>query len=268
VSPLWRLLIDGEATGPWNMGVDEALLATAVANGRPTLRFYRWQGPWLSLGYAQRASAHRLAVCAEQGVGVVRRVTGGRAVLHGEDLTYAVAAPAGLLPPGLGGSYERLGSAVRAALRELGVAAEPPSASPGSPHVGFDCFGTAAGHELCVAGRKLVGSAQRRGGGGVLQHGSIRLSPDPAGARHAAGLDAGVATSLREVGCERSAEQVIGACVAAFSRVLAIRLAPGRLDPSEAERAARRLGEPEAAPDGGPRMPHGAPQECISPADR
>ena len=75
------------------MGVDEALLASAVHTGRPSLRFYRWQGPWLSLGYGQSLSEVRAERCRAAGVGWVRRVTGGLAVLHGADLTYTVAAP-------------------------------------------------------------------------------------------------------------------------------------------------------------------------------
>ncbi len=90
----WRLIVDGRANGEWNMGVDESLLKTAVTAGTPTLRFYRWRGPWLSLGYSQRPQAELYAACSRAGVGVVRRVTGGRAVLHGEDLTYAIAARA------------------------------------------------------------------------------------------------------------------------------------------------------------------------------
>jgi len=244
MAPSWRLLIDAEADGPWNMGVDEALLASAVATGHATLRFYRWRGPWLSLGYGQRVPAAQLAACAAQGVGVVRRVTGGSAVLHGADLTYAVATPEELLPSGLHASYERLGAALRRALRAVGVAAEQ-APTPDRPRTAaFDCFARTAGHELCVGGRKLVGSAQRRGGGGVLQHGSIRLAPDPAPARAAAGLAAGVATSLQEVGCDCSPERLIGACAAAFADVLGVRLTPGGLTPEEAERAGRRRSEP------------------------
>jgi len=257
MAPPWRLLIDAEAGGPWNMGVDEALLASAIASGRATLRFYQWRGPWLSLGYGQRLSASQLAACAAQGVGVVRRVTGGSAVLHGADLTYAVAAPEGLLPSGLHASYERLGEALRRALEALGVVADsPPAAAAERQAAGFDCFARAAGHELCVAGRKLVGSAQRRGGGGVLQHGSIRLAPDPAAARAAAGLAAGVATSLQEVGCDCSREQLIGACTAAFSRLLGAPLTPGGLTPEEALRARGRRAEPAAvSAENAPRGP-------------
>lgn len=268
MAPRWRLVIDAEADGPWNMGVDEALLASAVAAGRATLRFYRWRGPWLSLGYGQRVPAPQLAACAAAGVGVVRRVTGGSAVLHGADLTYAVAAPEGLLPSGLHASYQRLGAALRGGLLALGVAAEHAPTPEGAGAAGFDCFARTAGHELCVGGRKLVGSAQRRAGGGVLQHGSIRLAPDSARARAAAGLATGVATSLQEVGCGCSLEQLIEACTAAFGDVLEVELTPGALGPEELARARRRGCEPPATAVTDARTPHGAPQECISLADR
>ena len=118
-----------------------------------------------------------IAACAEAGVGVVRRATGGLAVLHGADLTYAVAAPEALLPAGLRPTYEALGAALLAALRVLGVDAQrSAAASAGAGPGGFDCFAEPVADELCVGGRKLVGSAQRRGAGGVLQHGSLRLA--------------------------------------------------------------------------------------------
>jgi lipoate-protein ligase A len=250
----WRLLIDGEASGPWNMGVDEALLASAIAGGRSTLRLYRWNGPWLSLGYGQHLGAERLAACGEAGVGVVRRLTGGGAVLHGGDLTYAIAAPEALLPPGLRATYQLAGAALRSALSALGIDARPsPGAAP-TPHRGaFDCFSEPAGDELCAEGRKLVGSAQRRARGGVLQHGSIRVYPDPAPLRAAAGLDAGVATSLRELACEHSRKTLVEACAAAFSRVLEVRFESGFLEAGEErtahERAVSHRGDPIAVPD-------------------
>ncbi len=113
--PRWRLLQHGAAHGAFNMGVDEALLASAIA-GIATLRFYGWEGHWLSLGYAQRLDPRRIAACADAGVGIVRRVTGGRAVLHGSDLTYCLAAPETALPEGLRGSYRLVADALIAGL--------------------------------------------------------------------------------------------------------------------------------------------------------
>jgi len=227
------------------MGVDEALLASAAGGGVPSLRFYAWQGPWLSLGYGQRPDAERLAACAEAGVGVVRRATGGLAVLHGADLTYAVAAPETLFPAGLRATYEILAAALLAALRELGVdARRSEAAAVGAGPLGFDCFAEPAADELCVGGRKLVGSAQRRGGGGVLQHGSLRLAPDPGPARRASGLDGKGATSLLELGCRVPRERLHSVLIEAFATALDARLERDVLTPAEAALAARRGANP------------------------
>ena len=106
------------------MAVDEVLLAAAARRAAPVLRLYEWQGAWLSIGYAQRFDAPAAARCRDADVQVLRRVTGGRAVLHGADLTYGVAAAATALPAGLDSSYRLLSDAILAALRELGVDAD------------------------------------------------------------------------------------------------------------------------------------------------
>ena len=235
----WRLITHEAAHGAWNMGVDEALLATAIRTGRPSLRFYRWQGPWLSLGYGQRLDRERIAACSSAGVGVVRRVTGGRAVLHGSDLTYALAAREGQLPPGLMASYDLVAEILVSALGTLGVEAvasgsplhhgrafraqleaDPGRSLDGSSAASFDCFARPANREICVAGRKLAGSAQRRAKGGILQHGSIRLCADPPAARSASSLAGVGATSLAELGADCAPEVLQAACVEAFERAL------------------------------------------------
>jgi lipoate-protein ligase A len=259
VARRWRLLIDGA-------GVDEALLASARSGGPPTLRLYGWDAPWLSLGYAQRWQVGLRERCARAGVGLVRRVTGGRAVLHGADLTYAVAAPESALPDGLRATYALLASALLDALAELGVRAER-SRAPGASASdrAFDCFSAPAAEELCAAGRKLVGSAQRRGGGGVLQHGSLRLAPDPPLARAAAGLVGGSATSLRELGCLAPLETVREHIADALSRHLGVAFERGVLSPLEATWAADRGEDPPRLPTG---LSLGDSQETPPPADR
>jgi len=230
VSVRWRLLLDGPGDGPWNMAVDDALLRSARGDAAPTLRFYSWDGAWLSLGRSQPLDAARRALCREAGVGIVRRATGGRAVLHGADLTYAVASPNRLLPAGLHASYALLGEALRQGLAALGIAALRSGAgAPGSRAGGFDCFQSPAADELCVGGRKLAGSAQRRTGEGVLQHGSLRLAPDPAEARAAAGLELAGATSLAELGFPLGVERVREALLGGFAAVLGARLEPATL---------------------------------------
>lgn len=243
-----RFLVDGLRSGPWNMGVDEALLASAASDGLATLRLYRWRGPWLSLGYAQTLAPARLAACARAGVRVVRRPTGGRAVLHGSDLTYALAAPADWFPEGIHASYRRVSDALVTALRELGVAAARARAGSarGNP-VAFDCFAEPAPDEICVEGRKLVGSAQRRAGGALLQHGSIRLFPDAATAARAAGLGAG-ATSLAELGVEAVPGRAGHALARAFATALGVELRSGRLTGLERELARRRAHERRLEP--------------------
>jgi len=245
----WRLLLDGPGSGPWNMGVDEALFASAQEHGHAALRLYRWDGPWLSLGYGQTLAPAREDACRAAGVGVVRRVTGGLAVLHGADLTYAVVAPETALPPGLRGSYALVAEALCDAFARLGVAIErsPARGPAGAPRSGFDCFAEPAQDELLADGRKLAGSAQRRAGGAVLQHGSLRLSPDSAPAARAAGLDPARATSLVELGCAATLREVTDALVAAFTAALAplgVSLVRAPLSPTEAGRALHRSARP------------------------
>lgn len=245
----WRLLIDGSANGPFNMGVDEALLDTALREGRPSVRFYSWQGPWLSLGYGQPESLE--GESERLGVGVVRRSTGGRAVLHGGDLTYAVAAPASLLPDGLRPTYGLIAAAVAAALHELGIEVERVADPPPTPiDTEFDCFAAPAADELCVLGRKLVGSAQRRVSGGVLQHGSIRVQPDPRELRAGLGLGNEVSTSLSELRCAAGLDALRRACVRSFGQALDARFEPGGLGDRELLLARSRGHEPRSPAQG------------------
>jgi len=243
----WRLLLDGSAPGPWNMGVDEALLASAQKSGVASLRFYTWDGAWLSLGYAQRLSPQQRAACRVAGVGWVRRATGGRAVLHGADLTYSLAAPVDLLPSGLQGAYERIAEALRAALAGLGIPATRGTPSrPGGATGEFDCFAEHAAADLRLRGRKLVGSAQRRAAGALLQHGSIRLAED-APAAVAAAFPAGEhqwATSLAGEGVSISLERLRQACCAAFEEALRARFEAAQLQPVERLLARGRALEP------------------------
>jgi lipoate-protein ligase A len=175
----WRLILDGSHRGAWNMAVDEALVGAVDAGNSPSvLRLYRWQPPCLSLGFSQPHQAADAAFCAAHGVDVVRRPTGGRAVLHHLELTYSVLAPLGRGPFSreLQAAYRAICGALVAGLRRLEVPAEVSGEAEGG-HIGptraIPCFiGPAAG-EVVAQGRKLVGSAMRRVGGSILQHGSI-----------------------------------------------------------------------------------------------
>jgi lipoate-protein ligase A len=230
------------------MGVDEALLASAQDLGQATIRFYAWQGPWLSLGYTQRRSARELDACREAGVGCVRRTTGGRAVLHGADLTYAVAAPIDRMPPTLRASYSLVADTLLAAFAQLGVPAERSASDAIAPGQGvFDCFEAPAAEELCIEGRKFCGSAQRRARGALLQHGSIRLGPDSATALAAVTPSGELGgTSLAQEGFVVSQDALIDACVSAFAVAVGEPLCASALTAKERAHAAARGLEPAA----------------------
>lgn len=185
----WRFLNTGFRDGPTNMAIDQALLEGAGrGTSPPTIRVFGWVPPTVSVGYSQDP-CHELdmAACARAGVGIVRRPTGGRAVLHSGELTYAVVGPSG--EPPLGGSildtYGAIARALIAGLRELGVEGElarvETSGRAGREGVSPPCFASAGRFEVTVGGRKLIGSAQRRAGRAVLQHGSLLTDASHAG---------------------------------------------------------------------------------------
>jgi lipoyl(octanoyl) transferase len=175
-----RLIDDDDGEPAWNMALDEALLRAA---DRPTLRLYGWRPHAVSLGYFQRL---RDFADLPAGTRIVRRPTGGGAIHHAEELTFALALDADCLPADLDRGYELLHDALVRALRCVGVIAHrlqhgsEPSARP----VDRWCFASPGRHDLVAAdGRKLCGSAQRRirtdRGARVLHHGSIVLQRPP-----------------------------------------------------------------------------------------
>jgi lipoate-protein ligase A len=163
------------------MAVDEAILASGI----PTLRLYRWQPMCLSLGYGQRSRDADLARLAERGWDLVRRPTGGRAILHGDELTYSLSLPADepLAKLSIIESYRRISAALLAALESLGAQphaerADSDLQAGAEPPISPVCFETPSHYEITVDGRKLVGSAQVRRKNGVLQHGTLPLAGD------------------------------------------------------------------------------------------
>jgi lipoyl(octanoyl) transferase len=178
----WRVLDTRPADGAWNMAVDEALLEQVRAGGGPLIRFYRWTPACLSLGRNQPAAGeYDPAILGERGVDVVRRPTGGRAVLHHRELTYSAVFPDGLLGSPQA-AYASINRGLVQGLRTLGVPAQLASTLGAPPPVPSlaPCFREPAEGEVVIAGRKLVGSAQLREGGVTLQHGSLLLHDDQA----------------------------------------------------------------------------------------
>jgi lipoate-protein ligase A len=161
------------------MALDEALMARARRTGESVLRVYGWSAPTLSLGRNQRARGlYDLQRLSASGVGVVRRPTGGRALLHHREVTYSVTAPCGA-DGGLQAEYARINGLLASALASLGVAttAAAPATRASLPS-STPCFAEPARGELVLGGRKLVGSAQWRDRGALLQHGSILVDDD------------------------------------------------------------------------------------------
>jgi lipoate-protein ligase A len=178
----WRLLITPPAHGAWNMALDEAILEH-IGSGEsiPTLRLYAWDPPCLSLGQAQPFADVDMARLKERGWEVVRRATGGRAILHTDELTYSVIAPNE--EPRVAGtvleSYNRLAQALLLAVKELELPVEMKEGRVNNGSVPNPvCFEVPSTYEITVDGKKLIGSAQARKKEGVLQHGSLPLLGD------------------------------------------------------------------------------------------
>jgi lipoate-protein ligase A len=188
-TPNWKLIIDGPLPGGYNMAVDEVLLQSLQPPPRPPatyLRFYQWQRPTLSLGFSQKASkVVNFPFCRKHCIDVVRRITGGKAVLHHQEITYAVISNDNRFFPqaGILGTYQRIAQGLQLGLEKLGVQTElatgrqVDSNGTGSGAV-VSCFALSNHYEILCQGRKLVGSAQRRLPHGFLQHGSILLDCD------------------------------------------------------------------------------------------
>lgn len=175
---LWRLIDDEEGSGAYNMAVDESILHCSPQLKLPTLRFYTWDPPALSLGYFQNIKEIDREACQAKGIDIVRRVTGGRAVLHRHELTYSLVMPLFMLPGTLIETYECISSALARGLKSLGL---PAVLSPPRGRVSTEtaaCFDAPGSAEITVHGKKAIGSAQTRRGESLLQHGSIPLYND------------------------------------------------------------------------------------------
>ena len=311
---VWRLVRSGFADGYENMAVDEALMLS-IAEGKapPTLRLYGWRPPGVSLGYFQAVEGQiDPDECKRRGYTVVRRPTGGRAILHDDEVTYSVAVRQADLAEGerLIASYREISRGIEAGLRRIGVGAamangsgqwsvvsgqqrktaqaggapfdsaqgklrlrppttngkkrrgpvgdapkplwrrrESPPSSGGQGRSGVPaaCFAKAARSDMTVDGRKIVGSAQARRHGAILQHGSIPLrvnvedvaavmAPDSAGA---SALAAAAVSVSDAAGRGVTFEEMCEALVAGFEEGLGVTLAEGELTDEERELTVR-----------------------------
>jgi lipoate-protein ligase A len=244
------------------MAVDEAILEASIRGDvPPTLRLYAWEPPCLSLGYAQPFSDVDLAALNVRGWGLVRRPTGGRAILHTDELTYSVTGPA--TEPRLAGSvlesYQILSQAILAALHLLHIPAEAhekPLVAPGADPKGPVCFEVPSNYEITLDEKKLVGSAQARRKQGVLQHGSLPLYGDLSRitqalvfqdetqrARAAERIWQRATTVERALGRTIAWGQAAQAYQTAFAQILNLDLLPSELSSGEKDRAGQLIQE-------------------------
>lgn len=256
----WRLLIHQPGRGAWNMAVDEAILEH-IGRGEslPTLRLYAWDPACLSLGHAQPFADVDRARLQEHGWEVVRRATGGRAILHTDELTYSVTGSAKepILAGGVLESYNRLAQALLLAIRNLGLPVEIQEGKSNDSAVPNPvCFEVPSTYEITVDGKKLIGSAQARKKEGVLQHGSLPLTGDltricqalvfadeSARARAATRLLARATTVESALGRAVPWEAAARAFVDAFEAQLGICFEEGELSESEVSRATELVNE-------------------------
>ncbi|MBI5073666.1 MAG: lipoate--protein ligase family protein [Nitrospirae bacterium] len=179
----WRLIDSGPCSASYNMALDEAIAASVRSRkAPPTLRFYSWDSPSLSLGCFQKTSDLDLDHCRQNSIPFVRRPTGGRAILHGDELTYSFSVRTDREPfsEGLIESYRRISCAFNLAFQKIGMQVESKMQRErgrvltGSPL----CFGSSSYGEILLNERKIVGAAQKRWQDGLLQQGSIPYACD------------------------------------------------------------------------------------------
>ncbi|MCD4673646.1 MAG: lipoate--protein ligase family protein [Anaerolineaceae bacterium] len=261
----WRLIISGPAEGPYNMALDEAILeCVGKQMSPPTLRLYAWDPPCLSLGFSQPIADIDQTVLKQNGWQLCRRPTGGRAILHTDELTYAVIGPVNdpLLRGGVLESYRRIATALQNTLLRLGLQAQadkeynlPWETSPQAAV----CFESPSNYEITVNGKKIFGSAQARKAHSVLQHGSLPLYgdltritsavryPDKISRKKAAErLLEHAATVEMFLNTKIAWQTAADIFIQAFQSSLNIKLLPDKLTKEELERAALLLEEKHA----------------------
>ncbi|HTG82958.1 MAG TPA: lipoate--protein ligase family protein [Geobacteraceae bacterium] len=248
----WRLIDTGPLDGPANMAVDEALLACFNPElSRPVLRLYGWEPPAISLGRFQLAGdVLDLERCAASGIPVVRRVTGGGAIFHAEELTYAIVCAPHQIPPAVSvkDSFRVLTGFLLRFYGKLGLESRyAADCLPAGARLGERtpfCFAGMESCDVLIGGKKIGGNAQRRLKNVIFQHGSIPIVNRAAeGAnflRHPPARIGEVAGALRDFGERRSAGELKRLMAAAFAESFPGVVTPESLTAEEGAAAASR----------------------------
>ena len=252
----WRLIENSTSNAFYNMAVDEAVMLLHSKNQvPPTLRFYSWEPAALSLGYFQKAEAEiDYQNCQNQGIDLVRRLTGGRAILHDQELTYSIIIREDykLLADSIEKSYQQISRGLVKGLQILGIPAELKAVERGkkapSGHSAA-CFDAPSWYEVILDNKKLIGSAQRRKDNTILQHGSLPLAVDSAKIfellnysteeqrKKARRIFSAKSTSLKKAGYNFSYSELEKALSRGLGRALGIEFERGSLSKAEKELA-------------------------------
>ncbi len=251
----WRYINSGKGDAAYNMAIDEAIALSVIeGSSPPTLRIYQWSSEAISIGAFQDYNDIDLEYCKIEGIPIVRRPTGGRAILHGNEITYSFSARCeGPFKGGLMESFRLIGMAFLNAFRHLGIPVE----MRGRPNRGKAliksplCFNSVSLGEISYDGKKLIGSAQRRWRNGFLQQGAIPLSVDYNRAARVFGLKYSISDSFAEllkINSSLCIEEIESAIVRGFEEVFDVPLQTGLLSYLETETAQSLLGQKYLSP--------------------
>ncbi len=264
---IWRLIINSPNSGAWNMALDEAILENVATKRQPpTMRLYDWHPYALSLGHAQPFADVNLETLNSQGWDVVRRPTGGRAILHADELTYSISAHEddSHVSGNVLESYRLLSSGLLKGLEIAGIVADSKPKNQQEKNLAFNpvCFQYPSDYEITFQGKKLIGSAQARRNHGVLQHGAIPLFgditrivavlsfPDEQTQIDARQLLAKRATNIEQVLNKNLSWFFLAECMQkGFEQALGIQFVLGNASAEEKQRAHQLLHEKYANPE-------------------
>ena len=189
----WQLILDKTPQkGSWNMAVDDYMFRSLGDEPSTYLRFYRWESPTVSIGYSQKVGEIvDLDFCRENGIDIVRRITGGKLVLHHQEVTYSIcSSDTDIFSRKLMDSYRLISEALKRGLQEMGIESNLAKETSSSYSRGkLPCFSRPARDEIEREGKKIIGSAQKRTGKKFIQHGSIPLEKEEILLRSASLLD-------------------------------------------------------------------------------
>jgi lipoate-protein ligase A len=235
-----RLIIQEGGSAPFNMALDEAI-SEAVRKGLspPTLRLYQWESPSITIGYFQRASDIDMHYCSERGYAIVRRLTGGRAILHDDEITYSISSrfDGNIFTGRLHSDYSVIGNAILCALSLCGIDAILNHSKRQRGQRSTACFKSVSYGEITVDGRKITGNAQKRFTDGLLQQGSIPLSIDRLELKRIFNEGFDDVAGLRDIKPGITVREIRDALRRGFEEVLGVRMISDRPTDLEMRRA-------------------------------